>query len=214
MERKCAVCGETFIIDENNSIKAIQYKKKFYHFDCFNDMCDKKITNSRKDVAANWAQIKNTISELVEETTQCQKILVHKDNLYQWLFKQYGISFLSTRMYMKFDDIYNGALKGLAYAIGPQELLTEWQYYWNELCDIRRNKNLTGETALNYDLAVVLGKNAEYRKIKEKERVAREVREQQKEEEKIDMCQIETVPAARQQMISSFIAEMDEISGE
>lgn len=182
MERKCVVCGETFIIDENNSIKAIQYKKKFYHFDCFNDMCDKKITNSRKDVAANWAQIKSTTSELVEETTQCQKILVHKDNLYQWLFKQYGISFLSTRMYMKFDDIYNGALKGLAYAIGPQELLAEWQYYWNELCDIRRNKNLTGETALNYDLAVVLGKNAEYRKIKEKERVAQEVREQQREE--------------------------------
>ena len=164
--------------------------KFFNTFDCFNDMCDKKITNSRKDVAANWAQIKNTTSELVEETTQCQKILVHKDNLYQWLFKQYGISFLSTRMYMKFDDIYNGALKGLAYAIGPQELLTEWQYYWNELCDIRRNKNLTGETALNYDLAVVLSKNAEYRKIKEKERVAREVRKQQEEE--VVMPQIKT----------------------
>ena len=91
---------------------------------------------------------------------------------------------------MKFADIYNGALKGLAYAIGPQELLAEWQYYWNELCDIRRNKNLTGETALNYDLAVVLGKNAEYRKIKEKERVAREVRKQQEEE--VVMPQIKT----------------------
>jgi hypothetical protein len=83
---------------------------------------------------------------------------------------------------MKFDDIYNGALKGMAYAIGPNELLAEWQYYWDELCAIRRNKGITGEGAINYDLAVLLGKNAEYRDIKEKERVAREVRKQQEEE--------------------------------
>ena len=172
MKRICAICGDTINIDENNSVRAIQYKKKFYHFDCFDDMCDKRMANPRKDIAANWTQIKATINELVDATTEEQKLLVYKDNLCQWLFKQYRISFLSNRMYMKFDDVYNGALKGMAYAIGPKELLAEWQYYWDELCAIRRNKGITGEGAINYDLAVLLGKNAEYRQIKEKERVA------------------------------------------
>lgn len=190
MKRICAICGDTINIDENNSVRAIQYKKKFYHFDCFDEMCDKRMTNPRKDIASNWTQIKAIIDELVDATTEEQKLLVYKDNLCQWLFKQYRISFLSNRMYMKFDDIYNGALKGMAYAIGPKELLAEWQYYWDELCAIRRNKSITGEGAINYDLAVLLGKNAEYRDIKEKERVAREVRKQQEEE--IVMPQMKT----------------------
>ena len=33
MKRICAICGDTINIDENNSVRAIQYKKKFYHFD-------------------------------------------------------------------------------------------------------------------------------------------------------------------------------------
>ena len=86
---------------------------------------------------------------------------------------------------MKLNEIYNGTFKGLAYPIGPVELSEEWQYYWSELCAIRRNKGITGEPAINYDLTVLLSRNAEYRKTKEKERVAREVREQQKKEETV-----------------------------
>lgn len=206
MERKCAVCGEIFIIDENNSERAIQYKKKFYHFDCFNDMCDKRMTNPRKDIATNWTQIKSTIDELVAETTKEQKVLVHKDNLYQWLFKQYRLSFLSNRMYMKFDDIYNGALKGLAYAIGPKELLAEWQYYWDELCAIRRNKGITGEGAINYDLTVLLGRNAEYRDVKEKERIAKEVRKQQEEDMVIPQVKTKWQPKSK---VADLFKEMN-----
>ena len=35
MKRICAICGDTINIDENNSVRAIQYKKKFYHFQKF-----------------------------------------------------------------------------------------------------------------------------------------------------------------------------------
>lgn len=214
MERKCTICGDTVLIDKDNSNKAIQYKKKFYHFNCFNDMCDQKIANKRKDVSSAWTEIKASIDELVAETTKEQKLQVAKDELGKWLLAQYDISLLSARTYMKLNDIYNGTFKGLAYPIGPVELSEEWQYYWGELCAIRRNKGIVGEGAINYDLTVLLSRNAEYRKIKEKERVAREVREQQEAEEvKIDMCQIKTAPTARQQMISSFIAEMDKIRG-
>lgn len=215
MERKCTICGGTVLIDKDNSNRAIQYKKKFYHFDCFDDMCDQKIANKRKDVSGAWTEVKASIDELVADTTKEQRLQVAKDELSKWLLAQYDISFLSARTYMKLSDIYNGTFKGLAYPIGPVELSEEWQYYWSELCAIRRNKGIVGESAINYDLTVLLSRNAEYRKMKDKERVAKAVREQQEAEEtKIDMCQIKTAPTARQQMISSFIAEMDEARGE
>lgn len=215
MERKCTICGGIIVIDKNNSNRAIQYKNKFYHFDCFNDLCDQKIASKRKDVSSAWTEVKASIDELVAETTKEQRVQVAKDELSKWLLAHYDVSFLSARLFMKLNDIYNGTFKGLAYPIGPIELSEEWQYYWNELCAIRRNRGIVGEGAINYDLTVLLSRNAEYRKMKEKERVAREVREQQETEEvKIDMCQIKTAPTARQQMISSFIAEMDETRGE
>lgn len=172
MERKCTICGSTVLIDKDNSNKAIQYKKKFYHFDCFNDMCDQKIANKRKDVSSAWTEIKASIDEFVAETTREQRLQVAKDELGKWLLAQYDISLLSARTYMKLNDIYNGTFKGLAYPIGPVELSEEWQYYWGELCAIRRNKGIIGEGAINYDLTVLLSRNAEYRKIKEKERIA------------------------------------------
>lgn len=183
MERKCTICGGTVLIDKDNSNRAIQYKNKFYHFDCFSDMCDQKIANKRKDVSSAWTEIKASIDELVTETTKEQRVQVAKDELSKWLLAQYDISFLSARAYMKLNDIYNGTFKGLAYPIGPIELSEEWQYYWNELCAIRRNRGIVGESAINYDLTVLLSRNAEYRKTKERERVAKEVREQQKREE-------------------------------
>lgn len=194
MNRTCAMCGSTVSIDKENSNRAIQYKKRFYHCDCFNSFCDQRIANQRKGMAERWTNIKNSIDELIIETTREQRVLVSKDELVQWLFVNYDVSLLSTKMYTKLDGVYCGTYRGLAYPIGPEELLAEWKYYWDELCAIRRNKNLTGEQAVNYDLAIVLGKNAEYRKIKEKEKIAREIREQQMNDVVVN---ISAVKAAR-----------------
>ena len=185
MERICAICGNTIVIDENNSNRAIQYKKKFYHFDCFETMCDQKIANKRKDVSDNWTHIKSTIEELVDATTKEQKVQVVKDQLSRWLLERYMVSFLNSRVYMKLNDVYNGTLKGMAYPISPMELFDEWKYYWDELCAIRRNKAMTGEAALNYDLAILLSRNVEYRQTKEKEKIAMEIRKQQMEDKTV-----------------------------
>lgn len=204
MERKCTVCGDMVVIDEYNSHKAIKYKDKFYHFNCFNDMCDQKIANRRKDISANWMNIKSRIEEIVDETTQEQQFQVAKDKLSKWLLQQYAISFLSARAYIKLNDIYNGTLKGLAYPIDPIELFEEWKYYWNELCAIRKNKSIVGEAALNYDLAVLLSRNAEYRKRKEKDRVAQEIRRQQMEDEVI----VQTIPQTKKWQPKNKVADL------
>lgn len=183
MERKCAECGNMVIVDKSNSHKAIHYKGKFYHYDCFGLMCDKKIASRIQTVSERWCNIKATIDELVEETTKEEQVKYDKDVLCRWLMQQYGLSFMSNPTYIKLDSIYKGTYKGLAYPITPFELYDEWRYYWDELYSTRQFKGIVGEPAVCYDMVVILSKNAEYRKIKEKERIVQELRKQQIQEE-------------------------------
>ena len=215
MERICAECKNVVLLDKYNSHKAIQYKKKFYHFNCFNELCDKRIAHKSKAISESWTEVKASINQLIDETTKGQQSEIAKDEIAKWMIHKYNISFISSKLYIKLSDIYNGTFRGLAYPIGPIELLEEWQYYWNELRSIRQYKGIVGEQAINYDLTILLNKNAEYRRIKEKERIAREIREQQKVDElQIDVNQIQATSAVRQKMISNFIAEMDETGEE
>lgn len=183
MERKCAVCGNMVVIDQNNSHKVIHYKGSFYHYDCFGVLCDTKIAHKSRAVSARWSDIKLTTDELVEFTTKEQRVRYDKDVFNKWLMQQYGLSFMTNAMYIQLDSVYKGTYRGLAYAIEPFELHSEWQYYWEELCAIRRSKGLMGELAIRYDMAIILGRNAEYRNIKEKEKIAQELRKQQMIEE-------------------------------
>lgn len=183
MERKCAICEAIIVVDKDNTHRAIQYKKKFYHFDCFVGLCDKRIAHKSKSISESWTNVKLSINELVDATTKEQQTLIDKDALNRWLMQQYGLSLMGNTIYTKLDSVYKGTYHGLAYAISPLELHTEWQYYWDELHSIQRSKGLVGEQAINYALAIVLSRNAEYRRIKEKEKVAQEVRLQQRAEE-------------------------------
>jgi hypothetical protein len=183
MERKCAECGNKVVIDKTNSHKAIHYKKDFYHYDCFSTMCDVKIANKIQKVSERWRDIKTTIEELVKATTKEQQVKYDKDTLYWWLMKHYELSFMSQTTFIKLDSIYKGTYNGLAYPIEPLELHEEWKYYWDELCSIRQPKGIVGELAIAYDLVILLARNAEYRKMKEKEKIAQELRKQQMKEE-------------------------------
>lgn len=180
MDRKCAVCEGVVVVDKDNSQRAIQYKKKFYHFNCFTELCDQKIANKR--ASSSWADVKLQIDDLVEETTVSQQNEIAKDEIYKLISKRYDISYIGSTIVCKLSGIYNGTFRGLAYPIEPTEFLEEWNYYWDELCSIRRNKDLTGERAMNYDIAILLQKNAEYRKRKQSEKLAREIQRQQQED--------------------------------
>lgn len=204
MERKCAECEGIVQIDKNNSNQAIRYKKRFYHFDCFVKMCNEKIANKR--TAAAWTNVKEHIGDLVEETTKDQQYEVAKDELAQWVAEKYGLSCISSRMFMKFNEIYSGTFHGLAYPILPMELLDEWKYFWDELCGIRQYKALTGEQAVNYDIAILLNKNAEYRKKKQSEKLAREIQKQQQDSIVVDTSAI--TKKAKKHKIADLYTEM------
>ena len=180
MERICTICKGVVLIDKDNSQRAIRYKEKFHHFNCFSDLCDQKIANKR--ASASWIDVKLHIDDLVQETTVSQQNEIAKDEIYKFISSQYNISYVGSTTVFKLNSIYNGTLKGLAYPIAPTELFDEWKYYWDELCAIRQNKGLVREQAMNYDIAILLNKNAEYRKRKQSEKLAREIQRQQQED--------------------------------
>lgn len=183
MERKCVECGNMVVIDESNSHKTIHYKNGFYHYDCFNSLCDKRIGHKSKVVSERWCNVKTTINELVDITTKEQQVIYNKDVLNRWLMQQYDLSFMSNTIYTKLDSVYKGTYSGLAYSIDPLELYNEWKYYWDELRAIRQSKGIIGESAISYDLVIILSRNAEYRRVKEKEKITQELRKQQMVEE-------------------------------
>ena len=186
MKRICAVCKQAVEINKENTSKAILYKKKFYHYGCFSELCDQKMVSKR--ASSDWAVAKERIDTLVEETTISQKEAVAEDEIYHWMIDKYSVSIINQRLFMKLKDIYSGKMHGLAYPIPASELMDEWKYYWDELCDIRRFKRLTGEQAINYDLAVLLGKNVEYRDMLVRKSVEEEtVINAQKDEIKVEI---------------------------
>lgn len=190
MERKCAMCSGAIQIDKNNTNKAIQYKSKFYHYDCFHKLCDARIATPR--TSKQWQEVKLQIDELLAQTTKDQADNVAKDELNRWIMSQYNLSCMSKRLYEKLASVNNGTYKGLAYAISWAELLDEWKYYLDEICGVLRGKNLVCEAAVNYSIAILLSKNAEYREVLKRRKVEDEVRKVQRENE-IDSVALEMI---------------------
>ena len=188
MERKCAMCSGIIQIDKNNTNKAIQYKNKFYHYNCFHKLCDEKITSPHASV--QWQEVKQQIDELVAQTTKEQADNVARDDLNKWIMSQYNLSCMSKRLYEKLASVNNGTYKGLAYAISWAELLDEWKYYWGDICGVLRGKELVYEAAVNYSIAILLSKNAEYREMLKRRKVEEEVRRTQSEND-IDSVALE-----------------------
>ena len=110
------------------------------------------------------------------QTTKEQLEYVIRDEMYRWVMAKYNLSCMSNRIYDKFAAIYDGTYKGLAYAISSTELFDEWKYYWDEICGVLRSKELVYEAAVNYSIAILLSKNAEYREMLKRREVEEEAR--------------------------------------
>lgn len=189
MERKCAICNGIIQIDKNNTNKAIQYKNKFYHYDCFHKLCDQKIATSR--TSTQWQEVKQQIDELVVQTTKEQADNVARDELNRWIMAQYNLSCMSKRLYEKLASVSNGTYKGLAYAISWEELLDEWKYYLDEIFAVLRGKELVYEAAVNYSIAILLSKNAEYREVLKRKKVEEAARVVEIRNNEIDSVALE-----------------------
>lgn len=178
--RKCDVCKEEMPLDKNNSAGIVLYKKKYCHRDCFIEMVQQKMAakNAKK---AMWQEVLDSTEQLTAEATEVIREAVAKDGLYCFIVERYKLSYVSNTFFTKLGDIHNGKYHGLTYPIGPEELLAEWEYYWDFLLSSTQFKNIDGEPLVSYHLAVLLSRNAEYRTEMERKKVEEQVVAAQRE---------------------------------
>lgn len=181
LTRKCSQCGVEMPLDKNNSTGIVLYNQKYYHKECFCNMITQKMKESKKPSA-----LQNTLNKLEQyQTSATEKIrlAVAKDDIYWFIMKQYRLSSFSNLQFKQLDEIYSGKRKGLAYPIGPEELLDEWKYYWDYLLSSTQFKNMTSSQMLSYHMSVLLSRNAEYREEIARKNVEEQVRAAQRETE-------------------------------
>ena len=208
MDRKCAMCNGIIQIDKNNTNKAIQYKNKFYHYDCFRKLCDEKIASPR--TSKQWQEVKQQIDDLVAQTTKEQADNVVRDELNRWIMARYNLSCMSKRLYKKLASVNNGTYNGLAYAISWVELLDEWKYYWDEICAVLSGKELVYEAAVNYSIAILLSKNAEYREMLKRREAEEAARKVEVRNDDVDVNRIRSNISNPNKRVSEFLKEMDD----
>lgn len=163
LTRKCALCGETIELSLPYYGKYVYYKtkSKWYHLDCFTVATTPRIN----------------IKDWLDKTEAIVRTEVSKDKIYLLFTKHYNISYISSGIFKKLDEIYKGTYKGLAQPISPEELydiLVRKDKYIQSMF-IKRGVEDTGK--IHYALAVAMSSYKEY-----KERMDRIKAEQDEQE--------------------------------
>jgi hypothetical protein len=198
-QRKCAICDKELNTKNKNSLGHIlRYKGKYYHTECFIEFAKSRVAKNNS-YSASWQNAINSIDALIEDARLAITVKVKTDPLNDYLLINYDVGSLSSRFWSIISDIGNGVYKHKkCKPIDCDMLLDMWKYYQNELNNINKwNKskgnNIDGEGRANYDLAILMGKYNEYKKIKAKleaEEAERQLR--QKESVKIDYSKIKS----------------------
>lgn len=210
-------CKENVVFDQDNAEGIVYFEEKYYHKQCFVQMCNSRIGNKRFK-KHNWQEVLDNIESLQQDAKERMKIAIDKDNIYRFILDNYRVSCVNSFTFKKLDEIYNGTYKGLAYPIGPEELLDEWKFYYSQLVEIRKYKSMDREQAVSYDLAVLLGKNLEYReyierkKSEEQARVAQRTSEYEIDEKAMEAIQ-RSVSSQRQKASSRTADLFQEVMG-
>lgn len=163
LTRKCALCGETIELSLPYSRKYIYYatKKKWYHLDCFT-----AVTTPRVGVNS-W----------IDKTEAVVRTEVPKDKIYLLFTKHYNVSYISSGIFKKLDEIYKGTYKGLAQPISPEELydiLVRKDKYIQSMF-IKRGVEDVGK--IHYALAVAMGFYKDYKEWIDKVKAEQEEQE-------------------------------------
>ena len=207
----CNSCKENVVFDKDNAEGIVYFEEKYYHKQCFVQMCNSRIGNKRFK-KHNWQEVLDSIESLQQDAKKRMKIAIDKDNIYRFILDNYRVSCVNSFTFKKLDEIYNGTYKGLAYPIGPEELLDEWKFYYSQLAEIRKYKSMDREQAVSYDLAVLLGKSAEYREYIERKKSEEQARVLQRTSEcKIDEKAMEAIQksvSSQRQQASSRTADL------
>jgi hypothetical protein len=185
------------VIERGDISDVVYYEKKYYHEDCFCELCNKRIASKRGN-PASWQEALDSLWVLEAETKKMLEHYWSKDDLNNWLLEHYDIAMVPTRFWQVISDLEAGKYKGKrCKPISITTLYGCWKWGQKKLNEINQynkshNKGPTDDsTRLMYDLAILVGKVPNYLAYKEKQKAAEiERRREIKENLKVDYSKV------------------------
>ena len=173
--RKCSICKESIYINDTNEDFFITLKnetKSYTHTNCY---IEKQTTKKRSPKTVEECQ--EYIEQCRQSTKAIEKKKSTKNELYEFLFDMYDISYFPQYFYIKMDSVYKGTMKNLNKPVPPEDLLDMWKQkrnYLDKVAEQNRKKGneISGVNRVNYDLAILLSKYDSYLKWKEQQKIA------------------------------------------
>ena len=173
--RKCSICKEPIYINDTNEDFFITLKnetKSYTHTNCY---IEKQTTKKRSPKTIEECQ--EYIEQCRQNTKVTEKRKSTKNELYEFLFDMYDISYFPQYFYIKMDSVYKGTMKNLNKPVPPEDLLDMWKQkrnYLDKVAEQNRKKGneILGVNRVNYDLAILLSKYDSYLKWKEQQKIA------------------------------------------
>lgn len=173
--RKCSICKEPIYINDTNEDFFITLKnetKSYTHTNCY---IEKQTTKKRSPKTVEECQ--KYIEQCRQNTKVTEKKKSTKNELYEFLFDMYDISYFPQYFYIKMDSVYKGTMKNLNKPVPPEDLLDMWKQkrnYLDKVAEQNRKKGneILGVNRVNYDLAILLSKYDSYLKWKEQQKIA------------------------------------------
>ena len=156
--RKCSICKEPIYINDTNEDFFITLKnetKSYTHTNCY---IEKQTTKKRSPKTVEECQ--EYIEQCRQNTKAIEKKKSTKNELYEFLFDMYDISYFPQYFYIKMDSVYKGTMKNLNKPVPPEDLLDMWKQkrnYLDKVAEQNRKKGneILGVNRVNYDLAIL-----------------------------------------------------------
>ena len=206
MTRKCSICKELINLNDANEDFFITLKNEVNHIHCY---IEKQTTKKRSPKTIEECQA------YIEECRQANKAVEKKTNikneLYEFLFDMYDISYFPKHFYIKMDSVYKGTMKNLSKPVPPEDLLDMWKQkrnYLDKVAEQNRKKGneIVGVNRVSYDLAILLSKYDSFLKWKEQQKIAIAELDESK---KRSIEKIEYTDVARPKRVSRTDSKVD-----
>lgn len=173
--RKCSICKNPIYINDTNEDFFITLKNKTKSYTHTNCYIKKQTTKKRSPKTVEECQ--KYIEQCRQNTKVTEKKKSTKNELYEFLFDMYDISYFPQYFYIKMDSVYKGTMKNLNKPVPPEDLLDMWKQkrnYLDKVAEQNRKKGneILGVNRVNYDLAILLSKYDSYLKWKEQQKIA------------------------------------------
>lgn len=174
MERKCKECGKIINVNRDNLDTIIRFDNSCYHYDCFFNACKRK--SRKSNASTKWLEALASIESIQKETYIFLNREICKQEIFEFIIKNYDIKVVPKNIFTKLEDIYNGRFKGLACCIPPEDILDMWNRKMDYLNKVRAKnitlgKNMDVAQQVSYDISVLINKYDSYLKWKEQNKI-------------------------------------------